>query len=224
MTIREIDINDFFVKYLISKGYPENSINIGTTIAHPLGLCKPDFIIVDPDSNKPLAIFELKRMRTDTSVSSAIQQLMKYAQIIENPDIPLFAVFPISIDNNSLEFEFFTIDLSSEKKDSDRIKKTDTFPSYKLLKNSQLTKELSKISTEQEQTIDNFTKVSWALAFLVFLVLVADILNIFKIDIQSLALIGVIIGLIILPYANKLKILGFEFERLTQSKKGKDEK
>jgi len=216
---REIDLHDFFVQYLISKGYPENSITINPVLDYLGRKYQPDFVIVDPDSNMPLAIFELKDKRTEDSLSTAIQQLSTYAQAIKIPDIPLFAVFPIGVDNKSLEFEFFTRNLPSENKESDQIIKSDKLPAYQLLKNSRLTEELSKISDEQEHTVDIFKKICWVLAVLVCLALVLDILNIFKIDVQRLGLIGVIIGLIILPYANKLKILGFEFERLTQIKK-----
>jgi hypothetical protein len=222
--IREIDLHNFFVKYLISNGYPENSITIHPILEYLGRKYRPDFVIVDPDSNKPLAIFELKSKRTDQSESSAIQQLVTYAQAIKIPDIPLFAVFPIGLDNKSLEFEFFTISPSTEKKESDRITKHETLPDYKLLKNSRLSEEISKISDEQEQTEDYFQILCWISAIFVCMLLVADYLNIYKIDVQRLGLIGLIVGLFILPYASKLKLLGLEFEKLTLSKKDKDEK
>lgn len=220
---RELDIHPVFVKYLISKGYPENSITINPVYEHLGRRFRPDIVIVDPESNKPLAIFEIKYSSNGKNLTDAIQQLYSYAQAIKVPDIPLFAAVPIGIDKE-IQFEIYPIKTPSETKGTEPPKKTDNPPDYALLKNSRLTEELTKISKEQEHTIDDFTKVSWILAFLVFISLIADIISIFKIDVQRLALIGVIIGLIILPYANKLKILGFEFERLTQSKKGKNEK
>jgi Type I restriction enzyme R protein N terminus (HSDR_N). len=220
MVIKEIDIHNFFIDYLISKGFPNNSITV-----HPLleDKSRPDIIIVDPVTNKPLAIFEVKREKSNNTISISEKQLIKYAQAIKNPDIPLFAVFPIAVDN-ALEFEFFTVSISPENKETGIISHQVTLPTYNLLKNSRLTEELSKISDQRERTIGIFEIICWILAVFVLIVLIADLLNIFKIDFQQLGLIGLIIGLIILPYANKLKILGFEFERLTQSKKDKDEK
>jgi hypothetical protein len=219
MTIREIEVRDFFVKHLISNGFPENSITVDPVFEHLGRKYRPDIVIIDPDSNKPLAIFELKNSRTNSTLAASIQQLSTYAQAIKIPDIPLFAVFPIGIDNKSLEFEFFTVNPSLKNDDPDRTTKRGSLPAYKLLKNSRLTKEISKVSDEQEQTEDYFQILCWVSAIFVCLLLVADSLNIYKIDVQRLGLIGVIVGLFILPYANKLKLLGLEFERLIRSKK-----
>jgi hypothetical protein len=247
MPIREFEFHNEFVNYLKSKGYPENAIIVNPVYEYLGRKYRPDIVIVDPDSNKPLAIFELKNIKSDRTIATTIQQLATYAQAIKNPDILLFAAFPIGEDNKSIDFEIFPLDdigekgeneisvlkkkgksknkvEGEEKEISTRLIKTDNPPEYKILKNSRLTEEISKISDEQEQTIGYFQILCLVSAIFVFLILMADILNLFKIDTQRLALIGVIIGLFILPYASKLKILGFEFERLTQSKKGKEEK
>lgn len=231
MTIREIDIKDFFVKYLISKGYPENSITVDPVYDYLGRKYRPDILIVDPDSNKPLAIFEIKRTKNPQNLDTAFKQLSTYAQAIKNPDILLYAVFPIAVDEKSLGFEIIPFNKKDEQEENEDRKdlqgssfESDNPPEYKILKNSRLTEEISKITTEQEHTIDYFQLLCWVSAIFVFLALIADILNYFKIDVQRIALIGVIVGLFILPYASKLKILGFEFERLTQSKKENDEK
>ncbi|MFA5269953.1 MAG: hypothetical protein WC379_18470 [Methanoregula sp.] len=220
---RELDIHEVFVEFLVSKGYPRNSVTIDPVYEHLGRKYRPDIVIVEPDTNKPLAIFEIKNELGKNGLNSAIQQLFSYAQAIKIPDIPLFAAFPTIVDKE-ITFEIYQIKSPSETKETESSGKIESPPSYALLKNSRLTEELSKISEDQEKTVDNFTKVCWGLAFLVFLFLIIDFLNIYKIDLQRLGLIGVLIGLIILPFANKLKILGFEFERLTQSKKGNDEK
>jgi len=224
MSVRKIDIHDFFIKYLISNGYPENSINFKPVFHHPERPCLADLAIVDPESNKLLAVFEVKRQqRTEKLHSSVRDQLLSYSQAIPDPDVPLIAVFPTLVDNKDLQFEFFFLNRSADN-ETERLVKRERLPEYKLLKNSRLTKELLKISDEQEQTVDYFQMICWVSAVFVFLALLADILNYFKVDIQRLALIGVIVGLFILPYASKLKILGFEFERLSQIKKGTREK
>jgi len=65
MAFREIDIHDFFVNYLLSKGYPKNSITVNPVLEN---YNRPDFVIVDPETNKPLAIFELKREKTNSFI------------------------------------------------------------------------------------------------------------------------------------------------------------
>jgi hypothetical protein len=231
MTIREINIQDYFVKYLISKGYPENSIAVDPVYEHLGRKYRPDVVIVDPDSNQPLAIFEIKKIKNDHTLDVAIQQLTNYSNAVKSPDVLLYAVFPTRADEKTMGFEIIPInqkDISekdsnvTEEQKSISQKSVDP-PVFTILKNSRLTQEISKIANEQESTIDYFQILCLVSAIFVFLVLIADILNYFKIDVQRLALIGVIVGLFILPYASKLKILGFEFERLTQSKKGKTE-
>jgi len=46
--------------------------------------------------------------------------------------------------------------------------------------------------------------------------LVLDYFGTIKVTVERLALIGAIVGLIIIPFAEKLKILGVEFERQKQ--------
>lgn len=221
---REIDFLDSFVKLLKTNGYPENSLNIEPSIVGFGKNLKPDLVIVDPDSNKPLAIFELKRLPSEEHLNGAIQQLKHYSKAMKNVEIPLFAVFIPSNENVSdSDFKIFKIfsELNFYERDFEELKK---IPDYTLLKNSQLTKEITKVAEEQEQTIDYFQMLCWVGAIFVFLIFLAAIFKLFTVDLQILALIGVIVGLFILPYANKLKILGFEFERLTDIKKGKSEK
>lgn len=224
MSIEEIDIGNYFIEFLISHGYPENSIISKSVLFHPEHPCPADFTIVDPESNKFLALFEVKKETKTEKLHSAVRdQLLNYSLAITDRDIPIIAVYPKSGDKNDLQFEFYLFNRFANN-DSERLIKRDILPDYKILKNSRLSKELSKISDKQEQTVDNFQMVCWVSAIFVFLVLLADIFKIFTADLQRLGLIGVIVGLFILPFASKLKILGFEFERLSQIKKGKDNK
>jgi hypothetical protein len=48
-----------------------------------------------------------------------------------------------------------------------------------------------------------------------------DLKEIMNITPGRIALIGTIVGLIIIPFASKLRILGFEFERLKEKEKTK---
>lgn len=79
-------------------------------------------------------------------------------------------------------------------------------------------KAQSKIEAKQKSknTIDSFKLICQILAIVTFVVLLLDIFSIFKFSTQQLSLLGVLIGLIVMPYAAKFKLLGMEFERYKQ--------
>jgi hypothetical protein len=51
------------------------------------------------------------------------------------------------------------------------------------------------------------------LAVLVAIILLLVIFSVFKFSSQQLTLLGIVIGLLVIPYAAKFKLLGMEFER-----------
>jgi hypothetical protein len=48
--------------------------------------------------------------------------------------------------------------------------------------------------------------------------IICDIRGILNLENKHIVLIGISLGLVILPFANKLKAFGLEFERLTEKK------
>lgn len=67
---------------------------------------------------------------------------------------------------------------------------------------------------KRENAFNLFKVICWILAVLLFVVLLLNIWDIVSISLERLALIGGIVALIIIPFAERLKILGVEFEKL----------
>jgi len=88
-----------------------------------------------------------------------------------------------------------------------------------LLEISEIRKAISKTQKKRQETLTLFHIICWSLAIIVTALLYLEFINKIKITTERLALIAVIIGLILIPFAGKLKILGFEFERLQRKKK-----
>lgn len=203
----ERNINTFssLIDFLISHGYPKESLMIEWPIDERY---RADLAVVDPQTNKPVALFELKRKKTDASFNLAIRQLESYSNALGKEKVPLYVVFE---KTGIPPFEIYYFQKDENKSDIIKISKV---PDFLVIKNTIRSKMLAKKEAEQKSTLNYFQIICWIVAFLLFILLILDFKGIILINAERLALIGAIIGLIIIPFARRLKILGLEFERL----------
>ncbi|MBC8491142.1 MAG: hypothetical protein H8D42_01120 [Candidatus Marinimicrobia bacterium] len=199
---RETELLTRLAEYLVSHGYPEESIILEWRISRKYIV---DLAVIDPKSKKAVALFELKRNKNERSVSLAKEQLKRYIDELGDIQIPLYVVFP---SDTEPYFELFYI--PSIKDDVVRIEQ---FPTFINFKTSILSKELSKTEKSRRDTLKYFRRICWILASILTVLVYLDFRDILKITAERLAIIGLIIGLIIIPFASKLKVLGLEFER-----------
>ena len=90
----------------------------------------------------------------------------------------------------------------------------DTFElDFLMQKQSRISELIEKNKLERKSIVDLFSWISWTIALIVIIIEILKMSKIIVIDTTDLAIIGSCIGLIILPFANKLKFLGMEFER-----------
>lgn len=87
--------------------------------------------------------------------------------------------------------------------------KVDSLPKYEVLKNFTLLKLRRRVK-------DNFDLICLVMAVIILSLLVLDWLAVINITIQRIASIGAIIGLVLVPFSQRLKILGFEIERVKE--------
>jgi len=87
---REINVLYSLIEFLISHGYPENSLALEWNISRGY---KVDLAVVDPDTNKPIALFEIKRRKTEESTKMAIRQLETYSKVLGDEQVPTYIVF-----------------------------------------------------------------------------------------------------------------------------------
>lgn len=172
-----------------------------------------DLAIIDTQTTELLALFEIKLQSAVIVTSHDLRaSLEKYANIATKHDVPLYLVSATEGKSN------FSINLVTPQTRQSELPiivdiSTEQFPSFDELRSK-------IISEKRRETLDAFSKISYFFSFLTGLLLIVDLVGLISMTPSRLALLGVSIGLILLPKANRLKILGFEFERLkdTESK------
>lgn len=194
----EVQIMELLLKELIKNGYPPESLS---TYSKKDGYTY-DLAIFDPQSNEIIAIFELKLQNPLMSSSTGLRNsIKKYLAFAKNTNIPFFLV---NFKKDKLTFsQFISKDQQKEKGTFVPILKLPLFEGLK-----------SKVlGGKRKKEIDKLTVVCWVLAFLLAILLVLEFYNIYTITFERISLIGAIIALILIPFAQKLKVLNFEFER-----------
>jgi hypothetical protein len=202
---KEIDVSKRLAEYLIQHGYPEDSIILEWKISDRYWV---DLAVIDNMSKKPVALFESKRQRNKRSETISIEQLKKYSDVIGDKTIPLYLVFGA---DNADGFEMFFLGVEDAK---EVLKPIQTIPQFKNLMNNFLSKAVTKNEREKQSTFNWFKFICWLLAFLIAFLLFFDFNGCLSITPERLGMIAIIIGLVIVPFARKLSILGLEFERL----------
>lgn len=204
---------DKLVKYLKEHGYPESSF----AIEYKIGKQRVDLAIIDPETQIPIIVFEVKSEKSKQLIDFGKKQLESYLKNLPDYYVPAYLVFP---KNKQPFFEIQRIEFDSET--NKIIKKTVVDKSeldFKMQKQSRLSERIEKNQKERTATIDKFKWISWILALVILIIGVLNKLKYLTIDTTDLAIFGVVIGLIILPFASKLKFLGMEFERFEMTKK-----
>lgn len=208
---RDKDLLLALIKFLLEHGYPKESLVMEWGVGKQY---KVDLAVIDPDSNKAIALFELKRKKSLESMKMAFRQLKVYSKAIGDEQVPVYVVFGKYGDP---PFEIYH--LKKEEFGECEELKIDRVPDYSIFKNRKIRQIIDQIEKKRERTINYFQIICWIMAFFTAVLLVLDFLNILKITPERLALIGVIAGLIIVPFASKLKILGFEYEGLKKKER-----
>ena len=204
--MKEIEIQQNLIKKLIESGYPESSIR--QELAVTMGENKRgriDIAIIDSLSSDVIAIFEVKARISDKYIDMASQQVINYSKFL--PSAPLAYIY---LQENGIT-KILQVDESTLE--STEIQKLPSFETLIIGDKAQ-----SKIEAKQKskKTIDGFKLACYTLAVVVFLILFLDVFSIYKFTTQQLSLLGIFIGLLIMPYAAKFKLLGMEFERYKQ--------
>jgi len=95
-------------------------------------------------------------------------------------------------------------------------------PDYSVLKSSKINKEILETEKKRKSALDWFQVVCSLFAIALIALLILEFSGKVKLTPERLVLIGAIIGLIVVPVASKLKILGVEFERYKKEDRPKN--
>jgi len=194
---------------LIKLGYPEASIRQEFPIKANGNLYRIDIAVIDPESNDVLAIFEVKA-NPNITFHDAKHQIDRYSKLF--PSNPR-AFLCIQSEGK--------IQLAKIHEESGLVTPIEKLPSFQSLLTGDRAHNKIRTENKTNTVTDNFTNNCRFLAFFVLIILLLDISGIYKFSTQQLTLLGIFIGLLVIPYAAKFKLLGMEFERYS-GKSGKN--
>jgi hypothetical protein len=208
--------------HLLQKGFPSDSIvyEPGALKVKDGRLYNPDFLIVDPVTNEYLAVIEVKSKVAD--LSRAKEQLEAYKKALGDQRIATYLITgPEDVPDM---LSILGTDADAKEKDVD----PELLPNFKALKASNVANKKSKIVSEQDETTKALRRTGSILAAIIFIITAADFALTFwdlkLLTTERLTLLGVAMILIILPYFQKFKGLGIEWERITGNNTNKSDK
>jgi len=88
---REKDLLVALIRYLAAHGYPEKALVLDWGVG---GKHMVDLAVIEPTTNKPIALFELKRQKNPETLEMATRQLEAYTKALGDDQIPTYIVFP----------------------------------------------------------------------------------------------------------------------------------
>lgn len=204
-----------FIKYLKAHGYPESSIAVEYQLD---GRYMVDIAILDMNKNIPIQLFEIKSEKSPEMIKIGKEQLKKHLSFLKNKNIPTYLVFP---KGKEPFFDIVNIN-TSYILHRQEINENNTFVlNYHAQRNARIAEEVENVKNKKENVVDNFKVTCWILAFIALIIGILVKLKIFGLDTTDLIIISIVIALILVPFASKLKILGIEFERLKSDDKDK---
>lgn len=209
-----------FAAFLQERGYPDGSLIYEPRLKGPEGkLYIPDFMIVDPGRNERLAIVEVKGRITDR-IRGVQEQLEQYKKAVGDPTLPAFLVTPNDDPESKYPFELHIFNSENQ------LEKVDfrLFPAFSALSSNQIAERKQDLKQKKEKVSNSFQLISHTTAFALVTLLVADFvcsLNGIKLlTAERLTLLGGAVALVVIPFAQKFKGLGIEWERAQNKKDG----
>lgn len=184
-------------------GYPEGSVRFEFAVSSSNGQRRYiDVAIIDPDTNDVVAIIEVKNGAKDNALNAAAKQVASYAKLLPSSPLSLIYIY----DGASKQ-----IGMVNESDGGVTLVKS--LPTFNSLITGGRAQSKVEVKSKSNRVTDSFSFACYLLAFLVGVILALDIAEIYKFSTQQLTLLGIFIGLLVIPYAAKFKLLGMEFER-----------
>jgi hypothetical protein len=213
----ESQIEQQFFQYLSELGFPKSSV-IYEPVFKPIGdgrKYRPDFALIDPRTSEPLAIIEIKVRNDQTTLSRATQQVQQYIAALIDKGVRGFVVTPAQ----SGGFDFFTPGEDGQPK---QVPST-SFLQFESLASARIAEKKEMLAEEKKETTDQFLVVCFVAAAFAVALAVADFIcsryDIKLLTTERMALVGTAIALVVIPYSQKIKGFGFEFDRAAKQVK-----
>jgi hypothetical protein len=214
----EKDTLNALISYLKEHGYPPESFAIEFPIGRK-GRYRVDLAILDPDTQEPIALFEVKQQRTTSTEDMGRRQLKSYLSALEVKSIPTYLVF---LRVGTPPFEIIRVYITEDEiTKSQEETKSAEIPTYETLTKSERNLSALVKKKAHKRQVDQFTAVSLILAAFVIGLLISDLTGKLTISATELTLLVIFIGLVLVPWASKIRFAGIEFERLRKKEDSK---
>ncbi len=202
-------VNELRAFLIQDRGYPPDSIVEEPWFGKPgqPALARADLGVLDPDVGEVAAVFEVKGSSPPQSHESARSTLQAWEDRASGV-IPYLAI------PSSAGLRFWRL------KEGKLVELPQSgLPAHSALLAMAESARRIRARVERAETIDRFRLACYCLAGLVFAFFLLSVLGIVTLTAQSLALLLLAVGLVVLPNAAKLKLLGVEFERYESAAK-----
>ena len=161
-----------------------------------------------------LAIIEIKAA-SQIDTLNTYEQLSAYSTAVGNDKIPVFLVTPSQ--NQTFPFDLYIFNVDGGLIPTD----FSLFPTFIALTAEDTAERKDDLRTKKTQTTERFQNISWLLAGILLFIIIADFIcaqyAVVLITTERMALLGAVAALIVIPYAQKFKGLGIEWEKATKN-------
>lgn len=205
------------IAFLKEQGYPDNAILSEPIISFNNRIYRPDILIVDPNTKDILAIIEVKGVY-NYRLQLIKSQLAEYRKILNAENIPAFVVLPSVSEHTNNLFDIYWL------KDNGDIEKLDkkSFPNLEKLSIIKAVKKKGDLSEKRRLTARSFERLSKTVAVMLIVLGFSDFICSFYglqlLTPERMTLVGGAVVLLIIPYAQKFKGLGIEWEGMTDER------
>lgn len=188
---------------LLNNGCPRETIVLEYKINN---LMVVDLAVIDVITNEPIMLFVLAQRDIDNQslickFTESMKNIEAYFYLVASSEKePYLKVDEVNICNGAIINSLNTLNFEYQRTHI-------------------LSKKAVKATKDKNNEIDNFRKSSTAMACGLGLLFFLTKIGWFELNATDLTLIGGIIGLVLIPFASKIKFFALEFERYTQAKK-----
>ena len=208
-----------FFDYLLSIGYPKESI-IYQPATHPVQSMKcyrPSFALINPENEEYLGIIEIKESRIADG-KNIYRNMSDYCKVIAKKSLPVYIVS--TSEDEDAPFILNSFDETGCINAIDH----HLFPEFKTLSVKESTDRKSDLRTRSANVSDKFRSVCWLASFILFSLAISDVVfkelyDVTLLTAERLSILGGALALIVIPFAQKFKGLGIEWEKSTAGNK-----
>jgi hypothetical protein len=152
---RDEDLLFSVIDFLLAHGYPPESMAMEWSIG---GKYRVDLAVIDPDTNKAIALFELKRRKNADSLKMAIRQLEAYSNALGDEQVPTYVVFGKDGDP---PFEMYHLERGGLRESDDQALNIVKVPDFSVLKNTRFRQILAQTEEKRKRSLGSFQIVCW---------------------------------------------------------------